>query len=193
MSTDSGVTLVLSYANSAERVLHWAVYATFLAGLAAVTVYAVRRLTNGILAGSMICLAVGILSGTKIACRDPDYPCGDMLYASHLPAETVVAVVAAFAAWLVAAIGFRVPAGRLALAVRPLAGLWLVVIWKNLPRPFIHVPRFGGGCPDLPLLCHDVPLFGYGELLWMSLPFLAWAAWTGLLAVRRSGKDAIPR
>lgn len=183
----------MGYANWAEHALHVGVYIAFFAGVAAAAVIGVRRLRNGPLAGALICLAVGILVGTKIECSTTRYRCGDMLYQSYLPAVTVVSVVLAFALWIAAAAVLRVAPGRLALSVRPLAGLWLVILWKVLPRPFIHPVGWGGSCPTIPLLCHDVPLLGHGELLWMSLPFLGWAAWSGWHAYRRDAWAAGPR
>jgi hypothetical protein len=66
--------------------------------------------------------------------------------------------------------------GNLLLASRALAGLWAYILWAELPIPVSHPPSHGGTCPKIPLVCHDMPLGGFGGGLWWTGPFVASAA-----------------
>jgi hypothetical protein len=78
---------------------------------------------------------------------------------------------------------------RLGRAGAPGLGLWVTVVWETLPVAIIHPPSYGGPCPDLPVICHDLPLLGFGGLLYWTAPFGLWALvtlWTDLKrALRR--------
>jgi hypothetical protein len=43
----------------------------------------------------------------------------------------------------------------------------------NVPFQSIHPPNLGGTCPNIPVICHDVPLWGFGGALWWTAPFFA--------------------
>jgi hypothetical protein len=58
--------------------------------------------------------------------------------------------------------------GNLLFASRTLAGIWAYVVWAELP---VHPPT----C-NVPVVCHDVELWGFGGGLWWAGPFLAAAA-----------------
>ena len=167
----------INYRNDIEFYAHIGVYLLFFVVCLAATIWMIRTLRNGVLAGFLSCTAIGLLAGTKYECMTARYRCGDMLYSPYFPWETGMAIAAALLAWWLVSKTIGVKAAVSGLWTKPLAGLWLVVFWKVLPAPFIHVPRYGGSCPNIPLLCHDIPLFGFGELLWMSLPFIGWTLW----------------
>ena len=61
-------------------------------------------------------------------------------------------------------------------AVRALAGVSIYAVWVSLPVPFIHFPDLGGSCPNIPLVCHDIPLLGLGGAFWYIIPFVLLAS-----------------
>lgn len=73
-------------------------------------------------------------------------------------------------------------------AARALAGIWAYVLWIALPQSIIHPPSAyrGGACPEIPLICHDIPVMGFGGGLWWAGPFFAAAAFGVLRYVLRS-------
>lgn len=66
--------------------------------------------------------------------------------------------------------------GKVLYAGRALAGIWGYVFWVALPISIIHPPGLGGICPDIPLVCHDIPVMGFGGGLWWAGPFFSAAA-----------------
>jgi hypothetical protein len=59
-------------------------------------------------------------------------------------------------------------------SIRPLTGLWVWLVWQNVPvESSIHPPNLGGTCPKIPVICHDVPLLGLGGAFWWTAPFFA--------------------
>ena len=61
---------------------------------------------------------------------------------------------------------------ELTFASRALVGLWVYAIWVALPIAIIHPPSHGGPCPNIPLVCHDIPLLGLGGGFWLAVPFI---------------------
>lgn len=192
--------------NLGELIANYVVYFIFFILTFCLSVYLVRKIQSGLVSGILTSVAVGLLAGTKYECLTQAYPCGDILYQSYFPLATGIAIGLSFVVWMVFSVIFSMHPFRLGLTTKPLSGLWFVVFWMNLPRTFIHPPlhdvvcpdRPGGVCdiaqrgvcPNIPVLCHDVPLFNHGLLLWMSLPFILWAAWSfyhGFRAARSAG------
>ena len=66
----------------------------------------------------------------------------------------------------------------------PLLGLSIAVVWETLPISVIHPPAFGGPCPSLPIICHDMPVVGFGGLAYWTLPFVLWAAYTAYIDIK---------
>jgi hypothetical protein len=124
-----------------------------------------------------------LLGMVKLRCRidAPSYPCGWMSFHSGITwhAMPVALIIAACAAVVYRA--------RLTYIVAPLAGGWAGLAWYAMPVRIIHPPAFGGHCPDIPILCHDMPLFGLGGLFYWLLPF---ALWTVLRLVRAVATSA---
>lgn len=133
----------------------------------------------------------------KLRCRTAPYPCGFMSFTGGFTWHFLVGVVVFLGAWgLSAALLHRVrPLGWatwmecVGRAGGPLLGLWVAVIWETLPVGIIHPPSYGGPCPDLPVICHDLPFLGFGGLLWWTAPFGAWTMvtlWTDLKQALRT-------
>jgi len=112
----------------------------------------------------------------KLRCRIDAYPCGWMSFQPG-PTWHIIPVLAAVVGvgWLLYALGLE-------LTVLPLAGGWLALAWYVMPISIIHPPSHGGHCPNVPILCHDMPVMGMGGLFYWLLPFVAW---TGVRLVRR--------
>jgi hypothetical protein len=66
--------------------------------------------------------------------------------------------------------------GNLLYAARAFAGIWAYVFWISLPQSIIHPPTHGGSCPNIPLICHDIPVMGFGGAIFWAGPFIAAAA-----------------
>jgi hypothetical protein len=47
----------------------------------------------------------------------------------------------------------------------------------------------GGPCPDLPIICHDIPLFGFSGLLYWMVPFALWAVVTVWTDIKQASKE----
>lgn len=80
--------------------------------------------------------------------------------------------------------------GKVLYAGHALAGIWAYVVWVALPISIIHPANLGGICPGLPLICHDIPLLGFGGGLWWAGPFMAAAA---LGIVRYTFRATVPK
>lgn len=122
----------------------------------------------------------------KLRCALAPYPCGFMSFTGGFTWHWLVGAALFVGGWGLAslvltvarAIDWGVWMEKLGRGMTPLLGLWLAVVWETLPVQVIHPPSHGGPCPNLPVICHDLPLLGFGGLLYWSIPFILWAAVT---------------
>lgn len=110
------------------------------------------------------------LGMVKIRCRfDAPFQCGWMSFTHGVTWHILIAAV------IVGFVAFAVHRFGLTEAAKPLSGGWLALSWSVLPVTVIHPPSYGGPCPDIPIICHDLPLFALGGLFFWLLPFLVWS------------------
>ena len=133
----------------------------------------------------------------KFRCTAGPYPCGFMSFTGGFSGHWLLGAVLFLGGWTLAALAlsvmsrlaWRVWMERLGRGITPLLGLWVAVAWETLPISIIHPPSHGGPCPDLPIICHDLPLLGLGGLAYWGLPFVLWAAGTTLVDLMRAFRD----
>jgi hypothetical protein len=154
---------------------------------AVAAVLTVRRLgVSGWLVGWLVLPAFSTLFMVKLRCAIGPYPCGFMSFTGGFTWHWLVGAAVFLTGWSLASallagirrIGWWRWTERLGRGMTPLLGLWLAVLWEMLPVRIIHPPSYGGPCPDLPVICHDLPLFGFGGLAYWAVPFVMWAAVT---------------
>lgn len=122
----------------------------------------------------------------KLRCATGPYPCGFMSFTGGFTWHWLAGAAVYLAGWGLAGatltavkpIGWRRCLEALGRAATPLLGLWLGVVWETLPVRIIHPPSHGGPCPDLPVICHDLPLFDFGGLAYWAVPFVVWSVVT---------------
>lgn len=110
------------------------------------------------------------LGMVKIRCRfDAPFPCGWMSFTHGVTWHILISAV------IVGLTAFTIYRLGLTEAVKPLSGGWLALFWSVLPVQVIHPPPYGGPCPYIPVVCHDLPLFSLGGLFYWLLPFVVWS------------------
>lgn len=116
-------------------------------------------------------------------CRIFEYPCGDIFFGGiswhfwvTLGLLSASFVFSAIVRSLTRQTKPLRELGSLLYAARALAGIWAYVLWVALPISIIHPPRLGGACPNITLVCHDIPLMGFGGGFWWAAPFFGAAA-----------------
>jgi hypothetical protein len=168
-------------------ILLYVVVAISLWGTAAFGITRVRSAnTAGLIVGTFAGMCFSILFMIKLRCAVDSYPCGFMSFTGGLTWHLLPGLMGFAAAWMLCAamlnrtrgIGWFEWMGRIGRSMAPLLGLWIAVVWESLPVEIIHPHEFGGVCPSLPIICHDIPLMGFGGLLYWSAPFGIWAAVT---------------
>ena len=123
-----------------------------------------------------------ILFMIKVRCRTGAYGCGFMSFTGGFTWHIIAGLMVFLGMWaLCGAIlscsldgGWLFSMDHFGRAMTPLLGLSVAVIWEILPVWLIHPPFVDGMCPDLPIICHDIPLWGYGGLLYWTAPFFIW-------------------
>jgi hypothetical protein len=167
---------------------------TFL--LLFLVVIGIRKLSsgfNGLWMGSFSVFFLSTLFMIKLRCLPGgNYPCGFMSFFGGFTWHFFAGLVFSVAIWVLSAFflmknlgGHLV--GRMAEVgywARPLVGLSLAFVWEILPVSIIHPPAQGGPCPNIPVICHDMPFLGYGGLLYWGLPFVIWATFTLYCGIR---------
>ena len=174
-------------------------------GLAA-TVRLRRATSHGFLIGVAGAVPFSILFMIKLRCSIGAYPCGFMSFAGGLTWHIMLGLAAYIGLWVISASGLHLVGRSIGLwqwidilgrASAPLSGLWIAVVWESLPIRVIHNPLNGGLCPDLQVVCHDTPLFGWGGLAYWASPLLLWAASTVIydivLTMRTAPDNAFSR
>jgi hypothetical protein len=158
----------------------------------------VRRVQgSGFLAAAIVWGLVTILAMIKTRCTFDVYPCGFMSFTGGITWHLVPGLVGFAVGYLaltfalnhIVALGFMYCFEQLGRSIAPLLGLSLAVVWEVLPVGVIHPPSHGGPCPSVPVICHDVPVFGRGGLLYWTLPFVLWSVaslWVDLRRILRS-------
>lgn len=122
----------------------------------------------------------------KLRCATGPYPCGFMSFTGGFTWHWLLGVALFLGGWGLAAvvlgavrpIAWQAWMEKLGRGITPCLGLWLAVVWETLPVRIIHPPSHGGPCPDLPIICHDLPFLGFGGLAYWGGPFVLWAAGT---------------
>lgn len=141
---------------------------------------------------------VAILSMVKLRCIIDAYPCGFMSFTGGITWHLIpgLVVFAVGYAVLTSGLNLIVPLGfthwleQLGRSIAPLLGCSLAVVWEILPIGVIHPPSHGGPCPNLPVICHDIPVMGRGGLLYWTAPFVFWAVATLFGDVRKLRRSA---
>lgn len=144
--------------------------------------------------GWLVLPAFSTLFMIKLRCTLADYPCGFMSFMGGFTWHFLIGAAIFLGVWgLTATIlnrlrphGWSTWMAFLGRAGAPLLGLWVAVIWITLPIGIIHPPSFGGPCPDIPIICHDLPFLGFGGTLWWTAPFLLWSMVTLCADLKRS-------
>jgi hypothetical protein len=156
-------------------------------GLCGIVVFGITRLrsakTAGAIVGSFVCICFSILVMIKLRCAIDSYPCGFMSFTGGFTWHLLPGLFGFTASWMLgaavlnsmSAIGWFESMERLGRSMAPLLGLWIAVVWEILPVGIIHPHEYGGECPSLPVICHDIPLMGHGGLLYWSAPFGIWS------------------
>lgn len=171
------------------------VVALSVLGFVCLGISAVRKSSlNGFLIGSLAAVWLSVLFMIKLRCRIAEYPCGFMSFTGGFTWHLFVGLVIFLGTWALAAValnhvrslGWWTWMDFLGRSMAPLLGLGIAVIWEVLPVSVIHPPFVGGPCPDLPVICHDIPLLGFGGLAYWSAPFLAWTAVTLWLDLKQA-------
>ncbi len=139
----------------------------------------------------------------KLRCATGPYPCGFMSFTGGFTWHWLAGAALFLLGWGLAGvalsalkpIGWRGWLEAVGRGAAPLLGLWLAAAWETLPVRIIHPPSYGGPCPDLPVICHDLSLFGFGGLAYWAVPFVVWAAVTTTMDVIRRfvlrGRDRV--
>jgi hypothetical protein len=150
------------------------------------------------LVGWLVGIPFSVLVMIKLRCTIDAYPCGFMSFTGGFTWHLLVGAVVFLVTWGFAGallhqirpVGWTTWMERLGRAGAPGLGLWVAVIRETLPVRVIHPPSYGGPCPDLPVICHDLPLLGFGGLLYWTAPFGLWAVvtlWVDLKRALRRG------
>jgi hypothetical protein len=147
-----------------------------LAGIGALLVFLVlvrifSRLHLGNVPTLLVVFLPYVLLGmVRIRCKfGIGFNCGWMSFSPGITWHIIpVAIGVSLMAWAISHV-------RLTEAVKPFSGAWLGLIWYSLPIDVIHPPSHGGPCPNIPIICHDVPLLGIGGLFYWLFPFALWA------------------
>ena len=144
-----------------------------------------RSKINGYVIGSMACIWFSILFMIKLRCSVTDeHVCGFMSFTGGFSWHLFVGLLVFLGSWSLASFmlnhaqakGWSVWMDQLGRSMTPLLGLVIAVIWEILPSEVIHPSFDRGSCPDLPIICHDIPLMGLGGLFYWTAPFILWAA-----------------
>jgi hypothetical protein len=138
---------------------------------------------SALLFGPVILGAPAVWAMVQWRCKlSSRYACGDILddgVSWHLwAALTILATGVTLIAGVLSLrqrTGILHELNNLLFASRALAGVWAYVFWASLPIPIIHAPD-NGICPNIPLVCHDIPLAGLGGGFWWAGPFFAASA-----------------
>lgn len=167
-------------------------------GVAVATILRVRAAgTSGWLIGWLVLPAFATLFMIKLRCLPGgSYPCGFMSFTGGFTWHWVLGAAVFLGGWglggrlltAVRPIAWRDWMEKLGRGMAPLLGLWLAVVWETLPIGIIHPPSHGGPCPDLPVICHDIPVLGWGGLLYWTVPFGFWAVSTLCADLRRASR-----
>jgi hypothetical protein len=139
--------------------------------------------SGGLLIGIVVIILLSILLMIKIRCKTGPFPCGFMSFTGGFTWHIFIGLLISPFIWVMSALllngvkkkGITNWMRRIGYWSRPLLGLCLAAIWEVLPVSIIHPPDYGGPCPNIPVICHDLPLLGFGGLLYWSLPFVVWA------------------
>jgi len=178
------------------------IYLSVTAGVVAVVYMLIRRVpkeSNGFLVAAPSILFLSILLMIKVRCRLESYPCGFMSFTGGFTWHILIGLGLLPAGWFMFA-GLLNNFKRkgvlqwmqiIGFCSKPLLGLSVAVIWEILPVSVIHPPSHGGPCPNIPVLCRDLSMFGFGGLLYWSAPFVIWALFSILNGIRSEfGKGA---
>ena len=112
------------------------------------------------------CVFLGMI---RIRCKFDGFNCGWMSFSPGITWHIIpAALIIVLIAWTIYHLGMTE-------AAKPLTGAWLALVWYSLPVSVIHPPSHGGPCPNIPIICHDLPLLGMGGLFYWLLPFVLWA------------------
>lgn len=141
------------------------------------------RSINGWLVGWLVAIPFSILAMIKLRCTIDAYPCGFMSLTGGFTWHFIPGLTGFVMVWALSSIvlntfrgiGWLVWMEYLGRSMVPLLGLWIALLWEILPVSLIHPPSYGGPCPFLPIICHDVPMMGHGGLFYWTTPFALWA------------------
>lgn len=156
-----------------------------------------RRMTpNGLVIGILGGLLFSVLFMIKLRCSIDAYPCGFMSFTGGFTWHLLVGIAIYVGVWILSAIalhlrhslGIVIWLEILGRSSVPLLGLSIAVVWETLPISVIHPPAFGGPCPSLPIICHDMPVSGFGGLAYWTLPFVLWAAYTAYRDIKLNSR-----
>ena len=159
-------------------------------GIVGLAVWMIHRASglvlNGWLVGWLSAILFSVLFMIKLRCSTGEYGCGFMSLTGGLTWHLIPGLVGFLVLWALCAVilnmvspnGWSMWMNRLGRAMTPLLGLGIAVVWEILPVSIIHPPSVDGPCPDLPIICHDIPVMGFGGLLYWTVPFVVWAAMT---------------
>ena len=145
-----------------------------------------RQGVNGWLIGCLAAILFSVLFMIKLRCSIGAYGCGFMSLTGGLTWHLIPGLTIFLGLWALCAAllnmlrshGWQTWMNHLGRGMTPLLGLSIAVFWEILPVSIIHPPSVDGPCPDLPLICHDIPVMGFGGLLYWTVPFVVWAAMT---------------
>ena len=156
-------------------------------GTTAMSIILVRKsVTSGFIVGGIAALCFATLFMIKLRCAVDAYPCGFMSFTGGFTWHFFAGLLSFAMLWILAGVllnmmrasGWLVWMDHLGRAMAPLLGLGIAVVWEILPVTIIHPPYVDGPCPDIPIICHDIPVLGFGGLLYWTAPFMIWTAWT---------------
>ena len=173
-----------------------AIYVLVSAAVVALVIFAILkwfRHMEPLAIGAAGSVLFAYLFMIKYRCMTGDFNCGFMGFQDGFTWHFWLGLAIAVAMWcgvslvinLRFACGIRNSMRRLAAGSYPLLGLVIPCVWETLPRSLIHTPDLGGRCPDIPVICHDVAVLGFGGLPFLTIPFLVWALAVTLTTVKR--------
>lgn len=152
-----------------------------------------RRGISGWFVGCLAGICFSILFMIKMRCKTDTYGCGFMSFTGGFTWHLFAGLAVFGGMWALCGLilsrsvseEWQFTMNHLGRAMTPLLGLGIAVVWEVLPVSLIHPPFVDGVCPDLPIICHDIPVWGYGGLLYWTAPFFAWATISIWLDVNR--------